>query len=449
MAQRYDVVILGAGNAGMAAARVVREHGRSVAIVENREVGGTCPLRGCVPKKVLVAAAEAMEQIAKASQHHIEAGRPRLDWSRLIDRERTFVEGVSQSFAKSLRERGIDLYEGTARFVGRTRVAVGDSELEAGKIVIATGSKPRPLPFPGAEHLIISDDLLTDRTLPRSLVFIGGGVIALEFSHVLARAGCKVTILEVAPRLLPAADADAAAVLRVATEEVGIEVLTQVEVDAVEPGEAGLKVRYRHRGQTQTLTVDRVANGAGRIPDVEALDLDAAGIEHEPTRIALDECLRSRSNPDVYVAGDMVAESPQLSPLATHEGRAVGNHIVGGVGGPLDYHAVPSVVFTVPALASVGLTEDQARDKGVAFEVKETDMRGWLSSRLYGAETAYAKVLVAPDSGLILGAHLVGKRSEEVIHLFALAIRQRLTRADLSSVVYAFPTFSSDLPSML
>lgn len=449
MAQRYDVVILGAGNAGMAAARVVREHGRSVAIVENREVGGTCPLRGCVPKKVLVAAAEAMEQIAKASQHCIEAGRPRLDWSRLIDRERSFVEGKSESFAESLRERGIELYEGTARFVGRTRVAVGDSELEAGKIVIATGSKPRPLPFPGAEHLIISDDLLTDRALPRSLGFIGGGVIALEFSHMLTRAGCKVTILEAAPRLLPAADADAAAVLREATEKVGIEVLTQVEVEEVETGDAGLMVRYRHQEETHTLTVDRVANGAGRIPDVESLDLDAAGIEHERTRIALDEYLRSRSNADVYVAGDAVAERPQLSPLATHEGRAVGNHIVGAGGGPLDFLAVPSVVFTVPALASVGLTEDQARDKGVAFEVKETDMRGWLSSRLYGSETAYAKVLVEPDSGRILGAHLVGKRSEEVIHLFALAIKQRLTRADLSSVVYAFPTFSSDLPSML
>jgi glutathione reductase (NADPH) len=449
MARRYDVIILGVGNAGMAAARVAREHGKSVAMVDCRPVGGTCPLRGCVPKKVLVAAAEALDEIAKASQHHIETGPARLNWAGLIDRERSFVEGKSESFAESLKGRGIDLYDGTARFVGRTRIAVGEAEFEAGKIVIATGSMPRPLPFAGAEHMIISDDLLIERTLPDSLAFIGGGVIALEFSHVFARAGCKVTILEVAPRLLPAADAEAAAVLREATEKLGIEVLTEVEVEAIEPDDSGFKVRFRHEGTVRTLAAQRVANGAGRIPDVEALDLGAAGIEHERTRIALDDRMRSRSNPDVYVAGDAVAETAQLSPLATHEGRAVGNDLVGAKGGAIDYLAVPSVVFTVPALASVGLTEAQARDQGVAFEAKQSDMRGWLSSRLYGAEVAYAKVLNEPGSGRILGAHLVGKRSEEVIHLFALAIRQQLTRSDLTSLVYAFPTFSSDLPSML
>ena len=449
MAARYDVVVLGAGNAGMEAAAVAKAHGRSVAIVENRAVGGTCPLRGCVPKKVLVAAAEALDGIAKASMHHIETGGARLDWAGLIGRARSFVAGSSESFATSLRERGIDLHEGTARFVGRTRVAVGDVELDGGKIVIATGSKPRPLPIEGARHMIISDDLLTDPTLPESLVFIGGGVVALEFSHVLARAGCAVTILEVGPRLLPAADAEAAAVLRQVSEQLGIAVLTEVEVEAIEPEGSGLKVRFRHRDAVRTIAAQRVANGAGRIPDLDALDLDAAGIEHDRGHIALDGNLRSRSNPDVYVAGDAIAETAQLSPLATHEGRAVGRHIVGAGGGPPDYPAVPSVVFTVPALASVGLTEAEARDKGVAFEVETRDMGDWLSSRLYGASAAYAKVLVESGSGRILGAHLVGKGCEEVIHLFALAIRQRLTSGDLSSMVYGFPTFSSDVPSMV
>jgi glutathione reductase (NADPH) len=449
MAAQYDVVVLGAGNAGIGAASVAREHGRSVAVVDHRPIGGTCPLRGCVPKKVLVAAAETMDQIAKAGRHHIEVGPPRLDWARLIDREQSFTEGVSAAFEKRLRERGIDLHRGRARFVGRNRIDVDGSELLAGKVVVATGSRPRPLPITGAELPITSDDLLTDRILPESLVFIGGGVIALEFSHVLARAGCKVTVLEVAPRLLPAADADAAAVLREATEAVGIEVLTEVEVEAVAPSASGLEVRFRHEGAERTVSAGRVANGAGRIADVEALDLDAGGIEHEGHRIALDDGLRSRSNPDVYVAGDAVADTAQLSPLATHEGRAVGRSIVEGDGGAPDYRQVPSVVFTVPALASAGLTEAAARERGLDIEVKVSDMRGWLSARLYGPPVAWAKVITARDDGRILGAHLVGKRSEEVVHLFALAIKQGLARDDLSSMIYAFPTFSSDVPSML
>lgn len=449
MFTRYDVVILGAGNAGMGAAGVARERGLSVAVVEDRAVGGTCPLRGCVPKKVLVAAAEAMEEIDKAARHKIAVEAPRLDWASLIEREQSFTEGVSEAFKGSLRKRGIDLYEGGARFTGRNRLRVDGEDLEAGKVVVATGSRPRPLPISGAERLITSEDLLTDRTLPDSLIFIGGGVIALEFAHVFTRAGTKVTILEVMDRLLPAADADAAEALREATEQAGIDVLTEVEVEEIAPVGERLEVRFRHRGESQALAAARVANGAGRVPDVEALDLDAAQVEHDGARIALTEHLRSVSNPNVYAAGDAVAETAQLSPLATYEGQVVGANIVEGDRHVPEYRSVPSVVFSIPPLAGVGLTEAQARERGLRFEAKATDMRGWLSARLYGAPAAYAKVLTEQDGGRILGAHLVGKRAEEVIHLFAMAIKNELGREDMAAMVYAFPTFSSDVKSMI
>ena len=206
---KYDVIVLGTGNAGMGAAGVARAAAKSVAMVESRDVGGTCPIRGCVPKKVLVAAAQTLHQIDLAKSHHIDVGPARLDWAALIDREQSFVDDVPESFEKSLEGRGIDLYRGAARFTGRNTVAVGADDLEAGKIVIATGSKPRPLDLPGAEHLITSEEILTSRQLPERLVFIGGGVIALEFGHVFARAGTKVTILEALPRLLPRMDEDA------------------------------------------------------------------------------------------------------------------------------------------------------------------------------------------------------------------------------------------------
>ena len=214
MTEAYDAIVLGTGNAGMAAAGALRAAGKSVAMVESWDVGGTCPLRGCVPKKVLVAAAQVLHQIALAPQHHIEVGAPKLDWAALIARERGFVEGVPEAFAKSLEGRGIELIRGRARFTGPDRIAVGARVLEADKILIATGSKPRPLPIPGAEHLITSEDILEMAELPERLVFIGGGVIALEFAHVFARAGTKVTILEALPRLLPRLDPDAVAKLR-------------------------------------------------------------------------------------------------------------------------------------------------------------------------------------------------------------------------------------------
>ncbi len=448
MVQQYDVVILGAGNAGLSAARVAQAAGKSVAIVEYRGVGGTCPLRGCVPKKVLVAAAETLDAITHAARHAITVARPKLDWAGLIAREQSFTEGKSESFEKSLQQRGIKLYKGQAHFIGSHRIQVDNTLLEAAKVVIATGSKPRPLAMPGVEYLITSDDLLNLKTLPTQLVFIGGGVIALEFAHVFARAGAKVAILEAGERLLPMLDVDAVECLRTATERLGIEIITGVGVEAVVPEGSALQVHFKQQGKTHTRVAEKVVNSTGRIPDVEDLNLAAAGIEHEGPHIAHTEYLRSTSNPDIYIAGDTVPDSAQLSPLATYEGKLVGENIVQGDVRAPEYLPVPSVVFTVPALATVGLTEVEA-EKEFKLEVKKNNMQEWFSFSLYGSEVAYSKVIIEAHSRRILGAHLMGKRAEELVHLFALAIKFRVSADDLAAMVYAFPTFSSDVASMV
>ncbi len=445
MASQYDVVVLGTGNAGMGAAGVTRAAGKTVAMVESWDVGGTCPLRGCVPKKVLVAAAQVLHQIELAPIHHIHVDKPRLDWRKLIERERTFVDGVPEEFANSLEGRGIDLLKGRARFAGRNQVAVDDQVLEAGKIVIATGSKTRPLPIPGAAHMITSDDVLEMATLPESVIFIGGGVIALEFSHVFVRAGVKVTILEAMPRLLPRLDSDAVARVHEGSERIGIDILTDVKVEGVEAEDNKLSVRFEHLSEAKTLSAAQVANGTGRIPDLDGLDLDAGEVEHDGTRITVDKYLRSVSNPDVYVAGDVLWSSAQLSPTATYEGRIVGENIVSGDRVEPEYSHIPSTVFTVPAFASVGLTEAEAKDKGLAFNLKTNDMRAWRSSKTHAETVAFAKVLVDDDSGKILGAHMVGHGAEEVIHLFAFAMKHGITGPELASTVYAYPTFASDI----
>ncbi len=412
-------------------------------------LGGTCPNRGCMPKKVLVAAAHALDEIARAKAHHITVGQPSLDWAALIDREKAMISGIPASLGQLMTRRGVEVIRELGRFVGPNAVAVGGDTLEAKHVVIATGSTPRKLPFPGAELMITSDDVLSERILPASVVFVGGGVIALEFSHIYARAGAKVTILEVLPRLLGNMDVDAVAQLRRETERIGVTIHTGVEVRRIERAGERLRVVYEEGGSERAAEADRVVNGAGRVANVNALNLVAGEVAAERGRIALDAHLRSTSNPVVHVCGDAVAEHAQLSPIATYEGRIVGRNIVDGPKHTPDYTVIPSCVFTVPALASVGLTQANAEANGTEFRVAVNDMHEWLSGRTYAENAAWAKVVIDKSTDRILGAHLLGHAAEELIHIFALAIRHGITATEIRDFVYGFPTFSADIKSML
>jgi glutathione reductase (NADPH) len=447
--QSYDVIILGGGNAGMGVTVATREAGLKVAMIEARDLGGTCPNRGCTPKKVLVAAGHALHEIERAPLHGIKIDEPSLDWAALIDREKQMVRDIPARLGDLMTTRGVDVLRGRARFAGPNAVHLDGQTLEAAHIVIATGSKPRPLPIPGAAHMITSDDVLNERQRPDRVVFVGGGVIALELGQVYARAGTKVTILEVLPRLLAGFDADAVAAVRAESERIGMTIETGVAVRRVEQVNGRLQVVYEADGAERTIAADRVVNGAGRIADVEGLDLDSGHVAHDGGRLQVLPWLRSASNPAVHVCGDALPDSPQLSPVATYEGRIVGLNIAEDARHEPDYASIPSAVYTVPALASVGLTEEAATAKGLRPKVKTSDMLGWLSSRTYGETAAFAKVLTDPESDRILGAHLVGHAGEELIHLFALAMRHGLTASDLSGMVYGFPTFSADIKSML
>jgi glutathione reductase (NADPH) len=397
MSNRYDIVILGAGNAGFGVSQVAHAAGKSIAFVEADEFGGTCPNRGCTPKKVLVAAANALHEIELAAEHGIEVGPVRLDWAKLIDRKSDMIDFIPGAMEETAKGRG-DVYRGKARFVAADAIEVNGERIEADNFVIATGSITRPLSIPGAEHLITSDEVLSERELPDEVVFIGGGVIAMEFSHVYARAGARVTILEMAPQLLPRLDADAVAAIRSESERLGITIKTGVQVEAIEKAGDKLQVHF---------------------------------------------------NPAVWVAGDALVHSAQLSPVATYEGRIVGQNIVAGAALEPDYSIVPSAVYTVPALSSVGLTEAEADQAELDVEVLTSDMSGWFSARFYAETVAWAKILVEKGSGKIVGAHLAGHHGEELIHLFALAMRHGISADQLGDEIYAFPTFAADIKSMV
>lgn len=447
--EQFDVVILGGGNAGIGVTGPVRRAGMSVAMIEARDLGGTCPNRGCTPKKVLVAAGHALHEIEQASAHRIAVGKPRLDWAALIDREKDMIKDIPESLARAMARREVEVIKGHAAFASRNTVRVGDRMLEARHIVIATGSKPRPLPIPGVEYMITSDEMLSERELPGSVIFVGGGVISLEFGHVYARAGAGVTILEALPQLLPAMDADAVAQLQAESERIGIRVKTAVTVKKIEPVDGRFRVTFDHGGIEQTLDAWRVINGAGRIANVDRLDLEAGHVTQANGRIAVDEHLRSASNPIVHVCGDAVPTSPQLSPIATYEGDIVGRNIVEGPKYRPDYASMATSVYTTPPLAAVGLSEHDARRKGLAIYVHVNDMLGWFSARTYAETVAWSKVIVEKDSDRIVGAHFVGHAGQELINIFGLAMRFGITATQIRENIYAYPTFASDLKHML
>jgi glutathione reductase (NADPH) len=446
--EQFDVVIIGGGNAGIGVTGPVRRAGMSVAMIEARDLGGTCPNRGCTPKKVLVAAGHALHEIERAGIHKIAVGKPKLDWAGLIEREKDMIKDIPANLARAMEKREVEVIKGEAAFAAPNAIRVGGRLLQAGHIVIATGSKTPPLPIPGAEHMITSEEMLSEREQPGSAIFVGGGVISLEFGHVYARAGTAVTVLEALTQLLPAMDRDAVAHLAAESQRIGIRIRTDVGVKRIEPAGERLRVIFTHDGAEHAAEADRVVNGAGRISNIDTLNLAAGNVDQTNGRVSVDRYLRSVSNPLVHVCGDALPTSPQLSPIATYEGDIVGRNIVEGPKHSPDYEGIATAVYTVPALAAVGLTEAAARHKGFDVDVHVNDMLGWFAAKTYAETVAWSKIIVDTATDRILGAHFVGHEGQELINIFGLAIKFGITAHQLKDNVYAYPTLSSDIKHM-
>jgi glutathione reductase (NADPH) len=321
--------------------------------------------------------------------------------------------------------------------------------LEGRFVLIATGAVPMRLGIPGEEHVVTSTEFLELDELPEKIVLVGGGYIAAEFSHIAARAGAQVTVLQRAERMLPAFDPDLVGWLMEKFHEIGVDVRLKTRVTAIEKNAGAFSVRASSNGKEEVFTSDLVVHAAGRVPDLDPLDLAAAGVESEKGRLKLNEFLQSVSNPAVYAAGDASAKGPPLTPVAIHDAKIAAANMLHGNQKKPDYRSVPSVAFTVPPIASVGLDEDQAREQGLKFRMQHQKTSGWYTARRI-AETVYGyKVLVEEQTGRVLGAHLVGPHVDEVINVFALAVRHGLSAEDLKSTIFAYPTGASDIGYML
>jgi glutathione reductase (NADPH) len=445
-----DVIVLGTGSAAQNVAYTCRASGWSVAVVDSRPFGGTCALRGCDPKKVLVGVAELVDWSRRMQGKGVSAPGLSVSWPDLIGFKRTFTDPVPEGTERSFAEAGITMRHGRAHFVDRTAVQVGDDTLVGSHVVIATGARHASLGIAGQEYLTTSTQFLELDELPSRIVFVGGGYIGFEFAHIAARAGARVQILHRGSRPLAKFDPDLVSQLVQATRDLGVEVHLGSAVTAIERRGDHLLVHAWTGEQEHTVEADLVVHAAGRVPEIDDLDLDVAGVAREKEGVSVNAYLQSVSNPAVYAAGDAVASGGfPHTPVAGMQGDIVAKNLLKGNQHTPNYTGIPSVVFTTPPLARVGLDEAAAHAQNLRFRTHREDTSGWYSSRRVALAHTGSKVLIEEGTDRILGAHLLGLHAEEVINLFALAIRAGLRASDLKTMVYAYPTSASDISYML
>ena len=450
MNEEYDLFVIGAGMAGTTAANKGAAQGWRVGIVDSLPYGGTCALRGCDPKKILRRGAEVIDAAQLMQDKGVSKNDLTLDWAALMRHKRGFTDSVPQGMEDELLRNGVSTFHGAAQFTGPNHLEINGEQHQAKRFLIATGARPRPLDFPGHEHLIDSTDFLNLEELPGRIVFIGGGFVSFEFAHIVARAGVDCVIIDHGKRPLRAFDPDLVDLLVHRTEKSGIRVKRSTTVSAVARTATGLQVTVQQNGITTVIDADLVVHGAGRVPNFDGLNLAAANIASGPKGIDVFGHLQSRSNPSVFAAGD-AADTPgeRLTPVAVFEGKIAASNMLKGTMTVPDYAGVPTTVFTIPELNRVGMLEHEAVRDGRAIAVRYNDTSSWYANYRVGETTAATKVIVDTETDQILGAHLLGPGYSEVINTFGLAIKLGLTTRQLKSITATYPSVGSDLGAML
>lgn len=450
MEKNFDLIVIGTGAAGSTAAYKCRKAGWKVAIVDSRPFGGTCALRGCDPKKVLVGAAELMDWMNRMNQKGISFQGGKIDWPALMRLKRTFTGPVPADREKGYAKAGITTFHGRAHFIDSNTIQVGADALTAQHLLIATGAIPANLEIPGEENLTTSTQFLELDQLPTRIAFVGGGYISLEFAHVATRAGAQVHLLHRGERPLKGFDPDLVDQLVAASREAGIEIRLKTAVESIEKVKGHFIVHTSGPGGREKIKVDLVVHGAGRVPEIEDLDLQKAGVRHDQRGVLTNEYLQSVSNPSIYAAGDAAASGGlPLTPVASMEGRVVASNLLEGNYRKPNYIGVPTVVFTIPPLAGVGLLEETAKARDLKFKIQHEDTSEWYSTRRVGIKYSGYKILIEEQTQRILGAHLFGPQAEEVINIFAMAIVAGLTAEDIRKLRYSYPSVASDLSYMV
>ena len=445
-----DLIIIGAGPGGYPTAIAAAQAGLQVALIERQHLGGTCLGEGCIPTKTLCRSAEVMDTIRESATFGIalpEGAAPQVDLPAVIQRKEQVIATLRQGILGLMRTPGITLMEGTARFLDAhtlcVQTAEGEQTLTAPHIIIATGSESRSLPIPGADlpQVMDSTALLACTEMPRHLCVIGGGVIGLEFASIFRSFGAEVTVVEYAPEVLPRFDKDMAKRLRTSLKRRGITFHVGAAVTAIEATADGqAQVKFTRKGKEEAIVADRVLMAVGRGPRLEGLDLSAAGIAHTPRGIEVDEWMQT-SVLGVYAIGDCNGRC-QLAHAATYQGKQALRHLLGQTERPIRLDIVPSAVFTVPELATVGLTEEECQAQGIAYTVRKANYLSNGKAQSAATTEGLVKQLYDSTTGQLLGAHILGAHAADLIHECTLQLTTQTSATALADMIHAHPTLS-------
>lgn len=439
----FDLFTIGAGSGGVAGSRRAAAYGAKVAIAEGHRVAGTCVLRGCVPKKLLIYGVHFADEMEDAAGYGWTIGSSSLDWAKLIaakDREIDRLHGI---YIKLLQDSGVTIMDGWARIVGPNEVQVGGQTYRARNILIATGGRPERPPIPGIEHTITSDEALDLKSLPQRMVIVGGGYIAVEFAGIFAAASVEVTEVIRADRILRGFDGDIRSHLTTEMTKRGIAIRAGLDVTRIEKTGAGFRLSTQ---QGETIETDLVMYATGRVPNTSRMGLEGVGVTlNKRGAVAVDEWQQT-TVPSIYAVGDCT-DRINLTPVAIAEGRALAETLFNRNPIKMDHHNVPSAVFSQPPVGSVGLSEETAEAIAPAdiYRAVFRPMKHTLSGR---DEKTLMKLVVDRASGVVLGAHMVGADAPEIIQGLAIGVKAGLTKTQWDKAVAIHPTAAEEFVLM-
>ncbi len=440
----FDLLTLGAGSGGVRASRVAANHGARVAIAEERLLGGTCVNLGCIPKKLLVHASHFRDDFEDAAGFGWSVGESRHDWASLIERKNSEIARLNDVYAALLDAAGVTRIEGRARVVDAHTVSVAGRTFRARHILVSVGGHPLRPQVPGIEQAITSEEAFFLKALPRRVVIVGGGYVAVEFAGILHGLGARVTLLHRGSLFLRGFDDDLRLALAEEMRARGVDLRFEADVACIERREGSLRTVLLDGEEIET---DAVFYAAGRRPNSADLGLEAAGVDLDAHGAVVVDADSRSSVPSIHAVGD-VTDRLNLTPVAVAEGQALADTLFGGRPWRVDYHDVPTAIFSQPALATVGLTEAEARDAGYDVTIHRARFRALKHTLTGRSERTLVKLVVDRASDRVLGCHMLGPEAPEIVQGLAIALRCGATKAQFDATIGIHPTAAEEFVTL-
>lgn len=438
--KEFDVVIIGAGPGGLSLAYQLKAQGKSVAVVEENLWGGTCPNRGCDPKKVLLAAVEAKQHNDYMVGSGIEKSSA-INWNELMQFEKTFTKDVSPSSRQGLVDSDVTVYDGHASFIDQHQLQIDDQIISSKKYVIATGQRPSRLDIKGQEYLKTSTDFLKMDKLPKTIALIGGGYIGFEFAAIASAAGADVHLIHHNDRPLKEFPVDGVQSLIQQLQKNGVHF--NLNVDITDVALRDKQFRLSDDGDFN-LDVDAVFVTAGRQANDDTLNLNQIGVKTDRGGIVVNDHLQTDVE-NIYALGDVISKRhPKLTPVSGFEAKYLSKELNGG-DEPIDYPVIPTVIYGMPKLAQVGISIETAEQNPEQFNITKLDMKNWFSYRRIKEPVAEAEIIHEKSTNRIVGGYVVSSEADTLINYLTMIINKQMTMDDITNEVYAYPTEASDL----